>query len=132
MGILKLISERKKYLIKIFLKKCTAQNISKEYIEFYFKLCENTYPNVSSEKLEEFKKKFTLEEYTDRLIPVIDEYFSIEDLQGIIKFYSSDMGKKMLDTMFLQKVGEIGNNLVSQIEQEFALNNFPLESEEEK
>jgi len=117
-----MVEERKEYLIEIFLKKCTIQSMNKAHIDFKFKWCENTY-NVSEEKIKELKKKYTLDEYMKRVIPVIDRYFSIEDLKELIKFYSSGVGKKMLDLLFLKEIGEVGANMDAQLEQEFALNN---------
>ena len=115
-------NERKKYLINIFITKCTSSHNSKQQLDFYFKWCENTY-NLSEKKLQELKKKFTLKEYLNRLIPIIDKYFSIEELKEIIKFYSTNAGKKILDYNFLQDMGRVGLDMNTQIEQEFSLNN---------
>jgi len=117
-----MISDKKKYLTRVFISKCTTQNINKAHIEFCFKLCENTY-NISPEKIKILKKQFTLNEYIERVIPVIDKYFTIEELQSIIKFYSTGAGKKMLGYAFLKEVGEVMNNMTTQIEQKCALNN---------
>jgi len=120
-----MISQRKEYITKIFLKKCTLQSITKDQLDFKFKWCENTF-NVSQEKVKELKKIYTLDEYIKRIIPVIDKYFSIEDLQSLIEFYSSDIGKKMLDPLFLKEIGEVGNNLSTQIEREFMKHNHKI------
>jgi len=114
-----MIADKKEYLIKIFIKKCTLQSINKAHLDFYFKLCGNTY-NISEEKKGELKKKFTLDEYIKRLIPIIDKYFSTEELKEIIKFYSSPSGRKMLDLTFLDEVGKMGTEMTIQLEQEFA------------
>ena len=116
------MDKRKKYLIEIFLKKCSIANIYKKQLDFYFKWCENTY-NVSSENLEKIKKKFTIDEYINRLIPVIDKYFSAEELKELIKFYSSKVGRKIIDFSFITEVGEVGSDMNIQIEKEFILNN---------
>ena len=116
------MEESKKYWISIFVKKCTTLHNSKEQLDFYFKWCANTY-NVSEEKLTELKKKFTVDEYVNRLIPVIDKYFSIEEIKEVIKFYATDVGKKLLSHSCLQDMGKVGKELEAQIEQKFALNN---------
>ncbi len=116
------MEERKEYIIRIFIKKCILTSVPKEQLEFYFKWCASTY-NVSEEKLKELEEKFTIEEYINRIIPAIDECFSIEELKDIIKFYSTAAGKKLLDRYFLKKVETIGSDMQSQIEQEFVLNN---------
>ncbi|MHA1469272.1 MAG: DUF2059 domain-containing protein [Candidatus Asgardarchaeia archaeon] len=117
-----MIGEKKKYLIQLFLKRCTLQEINRKHIDFSFELFKNTY-NVSDEVLSKLRKKYNIDEYIDRLLPLIDEQFTTEELQAIVKFYSSDMGKKILDPIFLEKVGKIGTNMFAQIEQEFSINN---------
>jgi len=116
------MTERKKYLIELFLKKCTLQNINKAHLDFSFSLFKNTY-NVSKEKENELKEKYNIEEYIKRLTPLIDEQFTENDLEETVKFYSSEIGKKLIDQSFLLKIGKVSKKMFSQIEQEFALNN---------
>ena len=115
-----MVEARKEYLIKIFLKKCTVQSINKDHLEYKFKWCEETF-NIPKEKSKELKKKYTLDDYIDSIVPVIDKYFSIEDLKVMIQFYSSDVGKKMLDPAMLKEIGIAGADMDARLEQEFAL-----------
>jgi len=116
-----MIAKRKEYITKIFLKKCSFRSVNKDHLDLKFKWCENTF-NVSKEKIEDLKKIYTLDEYIKRIIPIIDKYFSIEDLQSLIEFYSSDVGKKILDPLFLKEIGEVGIDMGEQLEREFILN----------
>jgi len=115
-----MIEARKEYLIKIFLKKCTIQTINKEHMEIKFRWCEETF-GVPKEVSEKIKKKYTLDDYINKMIPVVDKYFSIEDLKALIQFYSSDVGKKMLDPIMLREIGIAGADMDARLEQEFAL-----------
>ena len=115
-------SERKNYLIQIFLKKCTLQSRSKEHLDFKFKWCENTFPKVSPEKIEELKNKYTLNEYIKEITPVIDKFFTIEELKTLIQFYSSNVGKKMLNPQILKAIEKAAETLDYRLEQEFRLN----------
>lgn len=117
-----MISERKKYIIEIFLKKCTTQNIMKQHIEFTFKLLKNLYP-ISEDKEKKLKAKYNFNTYTERIAPLIDEYFTIEELQESITFFSSGAGKKIIDPSFLIRIDKIGSRMDSEIEQNFALAN---------
>ena len=117
------MEEQKEYWIRIFIKKCTSLHNSQEQLDFYFKWCEHTY-NVSEDYLTELKKKYTVVEYINRLIPTIDKYFSVEELKEIIKFYSTNVGKRLLDYNFLQDIGKVGSSINMQIEQDFAMGNI--------
>jgi len=116
------MDERKEYWIRLFIKKCTALNSSKEQLDFYFKWCEQTY-NVTDTYLLDLKKKHTIDEYINRLVPVVDKYFSIDDLKEVVKFYSTKAGKKLINYNFLQEIGKVGSDINMQIEQEFAMGN---------
>lgn len=114
-----MISAKKEYVIRLFIKKCAIQNIMKSHINFSFKLLENTY-NVEATIL---RKKYDIDDYIKRLTPVLDQQFTIEEMQEVIQFYSTKVGKKLLDSDFLQEIGKVGDNMIAQIEREFALNN---------
>ena len=116
------MENKKEIWIKIFIKKCTSLDSFQEQLNFYFKIYEQTY-NVSENYLTNLKQKYTIDDYINRLIPIIDKYFSIEDLKEIIKFYSTDAGKKVLNYNFLQDMGKVGVDMNVQIEQDFALGN---------
>lgn len=116
------MNKQKEYLINIFFKRCVLLEPFEKHLKFYFEWCGQTY-NISDNNLSELKKKFTIEEYKSRLVPIIDKHFSIDDLQNAIKFYSSDTGKKMLSSVFMEDIGRIGSNMEAQLEQEFSINN---------
>ena len=110
----------KQYWIKIFVKKCISLNNYKEQVDFFIEWCSKTY-NVSGDLLEELKEKYSKDDYIDRLIPVIDKYFTLEDLQEAVRFYSKGVGKKMLEYKFLQEIGKVTTNMGKDMEQDFAV-----------
>ena len=54
------------------------------------------------------------------LIPVIDKYFSRDELKEAIRFYSTNIGRKLLNNVFLQDLGKVGSNIETIIEQDFS------------
>jgi hypothetical protein len=114
-----MISEKKKYLIELFLKRCTIQSINKEHINFHFNVLKTTY-NISEEKEKELREKYDLNEYAKRLTPILDQFFTEEDLQIAIKFFSSGVGEKMLNGNLLKNIGKISQDMLTEIEQEFS------------
>ena len=91
------MTPRKEYLIQLYLKRGTVQSINAAHIDFSFQLFSNTY-NVPPEKLEELRKRYTVEQLSEKLIPLIDEQFTEEELWEIIQFYSSPAGQKIMVT----------------------------------
>ena len=75
---------------------------------------------ISDEPMEELRKEYTVDNYIERLIPILDHQFSIEDMQEAIKFYSSELGRKMLDPVFLNEINKICLKMDSEITQKFA------------
>ena len=116
------MEERKKYWIKLFIKKCTCLDNIQVQLDAVFEWCSQTY-NVSNLYLSDLKKKYTVDEYINRLIPIIDKYFSIHDIKKIIQFYSTDTGKKLISYNFLNELSITGLNMNMQIEQDFAMGN---------
>jgi hypothetical protein len=56
-------------------------------------------PNVPEEFWNRFEQKFGSDDLIDQLIPVYDKYYSRQDLDGLVAFYESPLGQKLLKTM---------------------------------
>jgi len=117
-----MISERKKYIAKILLKKSSVYKIMKSNLEFSISVIGEHF-HIPKDKLLEIKKKFSVDKYIERLFPFLDKQFTIEDMQEAIKFYSSDVGIKISDPIFLDKINGVGAKIELEIEQEIALEN---------
>ena len=55
------------------------------------------YPNVNSDMINKWEKEFSetsLNELTEILAPAYAKYMTLEDLQGLIKFYKTPVGRK--------------------------------------
>jgi hypothetical protein len=113
------MDEQKEYWIRLFIKRCLSLDNYEKQRHLFIEWCGKTY-NVSDGIFEDLKKKYTIKNYIDRLVPVIDKYFTLEDLKASIRFYSSDAGKKILDYQFSQDMGEVGKDIGEEIEKDFA------------
>jgi len=113
------MNEQKEYWIRLFIKKCIFLDNYEKQMFFFIEWCGKTY-NVPEDRFEDLKKKYTIDDYIDRLVPIIDKYFTIDDLKASIKFYSSEAGKKILNYHFLQDTGKVGKEMGEDIESEFA------------
>lgn len=86
---------------------------------------------LSDETWNELEKEFlstSMDDLVDKLLPVYENYLSINDLKAIIKFYESRVGKKLaantpLITQESMQVGaqwgmELGEKVMRRIEEE--------------
>lgn len=57
------------------------------------------YPNVPKEYWTRFQKEMNAKEFQKKLTPVYLKYYTEEDLDGLIMFYNSPIGKKSIEVM---------------------------------
>jgi uncharacterized protein len=46
-----------------------------------------------------FSKKFSSADFLERIVPLYDKYYSLEDLRAVNEFYSSKAGQRILKTL---------------------------------
>jgi hypothetical protein len=114
------MDERKEYWINLFIKKCTTLSNAQKQIDYFIELHEKTY-NVSEHYINEIKQKYTIDEYIKKFIPIIDKKFTLEDLKAIVKFYSTNAGKKLLDYKFLDDINKVEIDVSIELEQDFSV-----------
>ncbi|MES2460395.1 MAG: DUF2059 domain-containing protein [Armatimonadota bacterium] len=55
-------------------------------------------PQIPADFWVAFRKKTKMSELTERLLPVYDKYYSKEDVKGLIQFYRTPLGQKVIST----------------------------------
>jgi len=53
-------------------------------------------PNLPAGFIDEFQKSVDPQELVDLTVPIYDKYLTEEDIDGLIKFYNSPVGKKFV------------------------------------
>lgn len=53
-------------------------------------------PQVPAEFWQEFRRKAKVSQLVDRLLPIYDKYYSREDVKGLIQFYQTPLGQKVI------------------------------------
>ncbi|AEV31221.1 hypothetical protein (DUF2059) [Owenweeksia hongkongensis DSM 17368] len=53
------------------------------------------YPNVPTEFWEEVRQEVNPNDLVDMIVPIYDDYYTLEDILALIEFYKSDIGQKM-------------------------------------
>jgi len=57
------------------------------------------YPEVTDAQWKEYIGKMNTSELSEKVLPVYDKYFTNSEIKDIVKFYNSEIGKKMIKTM---------------------------------
>jgi hypothetical protein len=68
------------------------------------------HPEVPNDFWDRFEQKLGSQELVDQLIPIYDKYYTQQDLEGLLTFYESPVGQKVLKTMpqVMQESMQIG------------------------
>jgi len=93
-------------------------------IKQLFTMYKQQYPNVDPSMWDDFEKEFTvvsIKELTEMLVPVYSKYLSIDDLQDLIKFYETPVGKKFAKSTppIMQESMQIGQQWGMKMAQDF-------------
>lgn len=76
--------------------------------------------------LRRFQKVMTGERLVEEIIPIYDRYLTHEDIQGLIAFYATSLGKKMLDMTpkimadSMESGSKLGQKLMLQVIQDMS------------
>ena len=110
--------QKKLYLVELFIKLTQQNKSAKIIIDFNTSMLKITYSGIPDEIFKEIEKKYDINEYVKRIKPIIYEYFSEEELQSLVSFYSSFVGKKLLELNFLGKLKMVIEDMNERMEKE--------------
>ncbi len=109
---------KKIFLFLLLLCSLSVQSFSQddEYRQAVLDMMEisNTlHPEIDSSFWDEFEGEFmasSMDDLVDRFLPIYKNHLSLEELQGIIKFYKTPVGKKLIEKtpLIMQESMELG------------------------
>ena len=75
-------------------------------------------PDVPDKVWKDFGQTVKPTDFVDRLVPIDDKYFTHEDIKGLIQFYQSPLGHKLLSVQpkVMQESAEVGDDWGAQLE----------------
>ena len=114
------MDKRKLYQIEILFKISIEYKSYKELFDRYIHLLQTKYSNINFEKFKKVKDEFNIDKFTKRAITIYDDCFSEKEIQEIMIFYNSDVGKKYKDIEFKRKLAELGKEWVVEIDNELS------------
>lgn len=93
-------------------------------IDQMFTMSKQQYPQVDAAIWDELKTEFSktsLNDLTEMLVPVYSKYMTQKDLEKVIKFYETPVGKKFAENtpLIMQESMQVGQQWGMKIGQEF-------------
>ena len=79
-------------------------------------------PQAPAEFWDKFSAKMDSRQLIEKIIPIYDKYYSVEDLQALNTFYASPVGQKVIKTLpnVMQESMRVGQEWGNEIGQEAA------------
>jgi uncharacterized protein len=93
------ISRKKQESIRTLLELTGMSKVVDQVISQMFEQFAKNAPSVPPEAWQRLQKKMKSEELIDLILPVYDKYYTQEDLDGMIAFYRSPVGQKVVRTL---------------------------------
>jgi hypothetical protein len=114
------MSDKKKYLINLFLK-CSKHLFSAQYnLEINESFLRGAYLTVPEDDFKNVMAEHGVEEYVDKISLVIDSMFTLEEIQELNAFFTSPIGRKITDKKYLLKMQKIREEIVSEREEKLS------------
>jgi hypothetical protein len=85
--------------IRKLLAMTDASGIFKRSLESQIGMMKKTSTQVPSKYWDELLKEVDADKFIELLLPIYDKHFSNEELEGIIAFYETPVGKKLVSTL---------------------------------
>src|SRR6266487_3685107 len=92
-------SNPKEALIRDLLKTVGTTDLMEQMKHQIFDSFRKMAPSAGDDVWRELERRFDVNELTEKLVPIYDKYYSAEDLKGIVQFYRSPLGQRVLSTI---------------------------------
>ena len=110
------MDKKKDQLVSTLLKLLRVPTTLQIQVDRIKSLFEVKYQSVDKNKIAEIFKENGIDHLTNEIIQNYEKHFSEEDIQSLINFFSSEIGRKMRDEAFLEKIEKTQSDWVVAIE----------------
>ncbi|MFC5283849.1 DUF2059 domain-containing protein [Pedobacter alpinus] len=96
--------------IKTFLEISGSSKMGMQAINQIITAFKTQQPNMSNHFWDDFLKEVNADDLTNLVIPIYDKYYTEKDLDGLIAFYQTDLGKRVLEKtpLIMQESMQVG------------------------
>ncbi len=98
--------------IKQLLELTGSGNLGIQMMDQMIKTFKNSYSSVNDKFWDDFKNEINANDIENMILPIYDKYYTENDIDQLITFYNSPIGKKMIQTMpsVMQETMAAGQN----------------------
>jgi len=100
--------KRRKHLVEMIFKMSTYLQEYKSQVYIHLDLVRRRYPSLPITFFQELAKEYTVDKLLDQVYQVFAENFTDEELNQIISFWASGVGRKMVSKNFIEAQQRIG------------------------
>ncbi len=93
------VDPAKEKLIRQLLEVTGVVKLSQQMMDQMFTSMQSAVPDLPTEFWSKTRARFKADDLVAMIIPVYDKYYSKEELQGLLTFYESPLGRKVIATL---------------------------------
>ncbi len=93
------VDPAKKQDIQKLLKLTGSGDLAKQMMKQMLSNFKMNMTNVPEKFWQDFEKKADMNELMEQIIPIYDKHLNHEDIKGLVKFYETPLGKKVVTTL---------------------------------
>lgn len=76
-----------------------SEKLGQQVLDGMFRQLKQALPNVPDKFWQQLRQQINVNEMLDQMAPIHDKYLTHEEIRGLIKFYESPVGKKLVAVM---------------------------------
>ena len=115
------MTPKKIFLINMFLKRSKYNQTILDILNLDFQLLKNQYNKITEEDYNDIAQKKGIGEYNIKMQQLVDQHFSQEELEELVKFFSSPLGQKIPN--FSKNINKVLKQVTNKVENQLSIKN---------
>lgn len=108
------MSKKKKYLIELYLKCSKYLFTAEENFKANEEFLKASFPNIKDDDFDSIIREHGISQFIEKMTSCIDSQFSEEEVQSLIDFFTSSVGRKLVNKSHLLEINTIFNNIATE------------------
>jgi len=105
------MSKKKKHLIELYLKYSKYLYTSKENLKANETFLRASYQSISDDDFNRIISDYGISQFTEEMINIVDSHYSEEEVKLLIDFFSSPVGRKLVNKSHMLKISRVMNDI---------------------